>query len=263
MPDYYNVSFVGSGNMVWHLARVMEDAGHHILEIAARNEQGAKSILVRLYDAQWREDLDFTENPPDILILGVSDDAIEEIARELIIDENTLVAHCSGAVEMGSLEYSGAEQFGVIYPLQTLSKGRTVDFKKVPILIEGNSKSALKKLKSLGKSISNIAEEADSEERKRIHLAAVFASNFVTYMLQLSDKVLDEAGFNLEILRPLLAETLSKVFEIGPKAALTGPARRKDKKTMAKHLALLEPNSPEFLIYNTISELIVSGQFRH
>lgn len=256
MADYYDIAFIGTGNVAWHLAPELENAGHHVTEVYGRNPKNAKALQRKLYNAEISSSLNFSESDAEVYILAVSDDAVEQVAREIILPEGAVVLHTSGALAASKLGYVSTEHFGVLYPLQTFTKGKLVSFSDIPILIEGNTKHASRILKSLGKSISKKVYEVAAGHRTAIHVAAVFACNFSNKMMAIAQEILTENKFDFELLRPLIAETINKSLDIGPIAAQTGPAARGDLETLDKHMEFLK-HSPYKDLYRMISEKIL------
>jgi len=151
------------------------------------------------------------------------------------------------------------QQYGVLYPLQTFSKNRKIDFKKVPICIEGSSKATEKIIFELANKISGNVQKINSEKRKVLHLAAVFANNFQNHLYTLAKKITDSEKINFSLLLPLIEETTAKIKTENPIKIQTGPAARKDKKTMEAHLKMLKNNSSEKEIYKAISKSIAKN----
>lgn len=261
MSKYYKVTIVGSGNVAWHLSRALEDAGHFVLEVYSRNINNAISLTERLYDAEAVDSLDFSKSEAEVFILAVSDSAIEEIVGEIILPDNAIIVHTSGAMSTSELGYAATEHLGVFYPLQTFSKGKEVDWKQIPILIEAETKECSIALETLGKSISSQVFPVSSAKRQEIHLAAVFASNFTTYILSLSEQLLEARKINFDLLKPLIAETINKCFDMSPFDALTGPARRGDITTLNRHIQMLEGNQSQKDVYKTLSQQILDVYF--
>jgi predicted short-subunit dehydrogenase-like oxidoreductase (DUF2520 family) len=258
---YYRVSFLGSGNVAWHLSRAMEDAGHHIDEVFGRDEKALSQLCGRLYTAEPKFDLDFSETRADVLIMAVSDAAIEELAKELVLPEQTILVHTSGSVPMKALEYAGTDHMGVLYPLQTFTKGWDISLKDIPVLIEAHLKADGKVLRDLAESIKGSVAMTNSERRKQIHLAAVFASNFTTFMLMHAEQLAVQKGFSFDLLAPLVMETIQKALKMGPEAALTGPARRGDTDTLEAHMSLLNDNEELSSLYKYLSQRILDYFF--
>ncbi|MCB0454545.1 MAG: DUF2520 domain-containing protein [Aequorivita sp.] len=186
----------------------------------------------------------------DIYIIGIPDDAISSFSESLSF-QSRLVVHTSGGVAMNVL--SSKNRRGVFYPLQTFSKQRKVDFKNIPICIEAENSKDLELLQSLGKLISGNVVEISSEKRAKLHLAAVFVNNFVNHLYEIGSDILKGENLPFELLKPLIAETASKIESLSPEEAQTGPAKRNDKKTIEKHLHLLA-NSTHKKLYELFTE---------
>ncbi len=261
MSKYYKVTIIGSGNVAWHLSRALEDAGHFVLEVYSRNIKDAISLTKRLYDAEAVDSLDFSNSESEVFILAVSDSAIEEIVGEIILPDNAIIAHTSGAMSISELGYAPTEHLGVFYPLQTFSKGKIVDWKQIPILIEAETQVCADALETLGESISSRVFSINSAKRQEIHLSAVFASNFTTYILSLSEQILAERKLDFDLLKPLIAETINKCFDMSPYDALTGPARRGDMETLNRHIQMLEGNQSQKEVYKILSQQILDAYF--
>lgn len=188
----------------------------------------------------------------DIAILAVSDDAISEVSEKI---DTRLVVHTSGASDIHILKNSRCK--GVFYPLQTFSKSQSVDFMKIPICIEAESEKDYKLLESLGNLISEKVFRITSQQREMIHIAAVFANNFTNHLFQISNEICNAHEIPFEILHPLMEETVKKLNELSPQEAQTGPAIRRDQKTIKKHLFLLPEKYRN--LYTIFTESIQNG----
>lgn len=255
----FKIAILGTGNVAWHLAPALEEAGHTITEIYARKLADAEKLTARLYTADAKDDLDFSGSEAEIFILAVSDQAISELADEIILPEESILAHTSGAVPLDVLGYSSATFTGIFYPLQTFSKERKIDFGDVPFLLESEDQAALQKLKKLAKSLSPNQYLIKSRDRMALHVAAVFACNFSNHMLRISEEVMARQGLDFEMLKPLIIETISKSLELGAKRAQTGPARRVDFNTLDVHHQFLDYNEQIAEIYKLISQDIIDS----
>ena len=258
MSEQYNIAIIGSGNVAWHLAPELENAGHRVVEIYNRTPKNAKALQNRLYHAEINPSLDFSESEAEIFIICIPDDAIEETAQEIALPENAIIIHTSGSQSINKLAYTTTENIGVFYPLQTFTKSKRISFEDVPILIEAENTYTAKALKRLGKSISKKVIQLGSKDRMAIHVAAVFACNFTNYLFGTAEDILKRQGFDFELLRPLIAETINKSLDIGPENAQTGPAARGDLQTLDKHLDFLEKSEYKDL-YQLITEKILNG----
>ncbi len=255
----FKIAILGAGNVAWHLAPALEDAGHEITEVYARDIDKAAQITERVYSAEPKDDLDFSESKAQIFILAVKDSAISELADAIILPEGSILIHTSGAMSLDILGYSSASHSGIMYPLQSFTKGRKMDLDEVPFLLEAEDQETLQKLKILAKSLSPLVYVIRSKDRMAIHVAAVFASNFTNHMLRISEEVMRRQGLDFEMLKPLIIETLSKSLQIGAKNAQTGPAIREDYETMEEHHQFLNYNEQVAEIYRLISQDIIDS----
>jgi len=187
----------------------------------------------------------------DIYIIAVSDNAISELSKNLIL-KNKLVVHTSGGVDMTDLH--SISNKGVFYPLQTFSKEKDIDFLKVPICIEASNEKDLNLLENLAKSISNTVYNINSEQRKSLHVSAVFVNNFVNHLYDIANEICTEKNIPFEILLPIIKETAKKIETLSPFEAQTGPAKRNDSITIAEHLAILNNKQQE--IYTLLTKSI-------
>ncbi|MNT59498.1 hypothetical protein D3C72_1970150 [compost metagenome] len=146
-----------------------------------------------------------------------------------------------------------------MYPLQTFTKGRLLDFKTIPLFVEAADERTLAIIKELANTISSSVKEADFEQRKILHLSAVLACNFVNHLYDLSQDLLKVYQLDFDALRPLVLETALKVQKMNPHEGQTGPARRNDQLVIAKHLQLLSNNVPLKNIYTILTDSIVKS----
>ncbi|MGD0711959.1 MAG: DUF2520 domain-containing protein [Bacteroidales bacterium] len=246
------IVFIGSGNVAYKLAEAFKYTGRKIIQVYSRTEISAKG-LASLVNAGYTTDLNNIEKGADVYIISVSDTAVPEIVKNLKLGKS-LVVHTSGFLSMDIL-YHTSKNIGVFYPLQTLSKNRIVDFLSIPVCIEANNEDNLVMLEDLARSFSTDVRYVDSSQRKLIHLAAVFASNYTNQMYCIAEEILKDSGIPFDILKPLILETAEKIMNMDPYEAQTGPARRNDTEVINQHLKMLKNNDyKEF--YKMLSEMI-------
>jgi len=248
----YKINLIGSGKVATHLAKAFIQAGHELKGVYSKTFQNAKELADQTGSRAY-EKIDDLSQEVDVWIVSVKDDAINEIADKLNVG-NALVVHTAGSVNVNI--FKRFNNYGVFYPLQTFSKTKTVDFSNIPLLLEANSSTNLELLMKLGTSISENCREVNSEQRKKVHIAAVFACNFTNYMFSLSEQVLKENNLDFDLLKPLISETIEKAMEIGPQNAQTGPAIRNDVNVIENHLHLLESNPKLKDLYSYLSSSI-------
>lgn len=250
------ISIIGSGNVATHLSAAFKNAGHRIVQVYSRNPQHA-ALLAYHVGATPVSSLEEIDTETDLFVISVKDDAIAPIAAELARNQK-LIVHTSGSTSLESL-LAFTPNAGVFYPLQTLSKTREIDFRTVPLCVEGNNEVTTSLLEELAGSVSNRVYRISSEQRRVLHLAAVFACNFPNYLFDAARQLLAQSDMDFELLRPLILETAQKVQEHLPASVQTGPAVRNDQLTMAAHLNMLA-DAPELkMIYELLSQEIIKN----
>lgn len=248
------ITLIGSGNVATHLAAALKNAGHTIVQVYSRTMHNA-ALLAYHVKAEAIDDLKSINTDTDLFIIATKDDAIGPIAEQLAVHQKLMV-HTSGATDLYSL-LAFSDNVGVFYPLQTFSKTKEVDFWNVPVCIEANNEAIAKTLKQLAQTISNKVYHIDSEKRKALHLAAVFACNFPNYLYTIAQQIIAKQGLDFELLRPLIQETAEKVQSADPASVQTGPAIRNDEITLALHRQLLEGEPDLQQLYFLLSQGII------
>ncbi len=227
------VSIIGFGNVAQHLALALHESPHiSLLQLYSRSKNPISTLS---FSVEFIDDLSKLQKA-DLYIIAVSDSAITEISRKLPF-ENRLVAHTSGSVPMDEID--GRNRKAVFYPLQTFTKSKKVDFKNIPICLESDNADDYKLLETVAKSISEKVFPISSEQRKSLHVSAVFVNNFTNHLYHIAEEICIEQQVPFDILKPLILETADKILMLSPKDAQTGPAKRNDKNTIDSHLDFL------------------------
>lgn len=255
MDQRLKITLIGAGNVATHLGRALGEVAD-INAVYSRNLHNATSLASELGEGVIATDsLSNLPTDSDIYIISVVDDAIRPIVEATAYINGGIWAHTSGSTPMEV--FAGVrDRYGVFYPLQTFSKTKMVDVRQVPMLIEGSSPEVASILYSLAEGISKNVRYVDSKGREHLHIAAVFACNFVNYMWTQADSLLRPAGLDISVLMPLLEETLDKMRHVTPYEGQTGPARRGDLAIIEKHLRQLsDPHQHQ--LYEIISEQIL------
>lgn len=250
-----NIVILGSGNIATHLGRAFKLAGQDISQVWSRDITHASSLADTLAAEPINNMFDL-DRSADLFIIAVKDEAIREIALELKLSDQLLV-HTSGSTGLSALE-GASSKIGVFYPLQTFSKIKSVDFRQIPIIIEANSPEVLSSIRAIADRLSEKVIELNSEQRKTLHVAAVFACNFTNHLFGLAQELLEEQGLDYDLLKPLIAETLSKIEMNDPVSVQTGPAIREDQATIQAHLELLKHKPDLSELYTKLSQSIVN-----
>ena len=249
MLEIKKILLVGSGNVASHIALNLDSKKYCIHQIFSRSEDNAKN-LKNILNCQW------TNNPKKILdsdltIVAINDDSIKEVLSDL---PNNPTVHTSGNTNISVLE-NYFSNYGVLYPLQTFKKDVEMEINDIPFLIEANNKIFEKELLDLALCLSNKVEKVNSNERKKIHIAAVIACNFSNHMLVLAKKLMKDSNLEFSLLLPLIRKTFSQINS-DPIKLQTGPAAREDIKVVNEHLESIQDKNMN-LIYELISKSII------
>lgn len=228
-----SVLLIGKGNVATHLHNAFLNA---------------ENILVTQINSRKLENIPIA----DITIIAVSDDAIAEVSSKI---KNSFVVHTSGACSINELKNTTNK--GVFYMLQTFSKEKEVNFYEIPFCLEIKHKKDKQLLEKVAKSIGKKVYSINYEQRKALHIAAVFVNNFTNHIYKIGNDICKEYNVPFEILYPLIKETVSKIETLSPEKAQTGPAVRNDIKTIYNHLDLLNKEQQE--IYTILTKSIQNG----
>lgn len=231
------VVFIGAGRLATHLAIELSKLSFNILQVYSRTDLSAIELAQKV-NAKATTNIKEIESNADIYIFSVKDSALAGLLTQ-IPPNNGLWIHTAGSIPINIFEKYN-DRYGVLYPFQTFSKDRYLDFKTIPIFIEANNKKDLSILTTITNQISNKVYPLSSEKRQYIHLTGVFACNFVNHMYSISQDILKKEGIPFDITLPLIDETAAKVHSLSPKEAQTGPAIRYDENVINKHIQLIE-----------------------
>jgi len=245
--------FIGAGNLATNLSKELHKKAGTVIQVFSRTKESARELADQL-QASYTTDLVEITTDADIYFVALKDSAVPEVLSQLQF-KNKLLVHCSGSLPLSVLD-AYSQNTGVFYPLQTFSKNRQVNFSEIPVFIESESEQNLELLKSIARKISEKVTVLDSEKRKSLHMAAVFACNFVNHFYTLASDYLEANQIPFEVLHPLIEETSRKAQEMPPVQAQTGPAVRFDRNIIDEHLKMLGEHPHLKELYNSISRSI-------
>ena len=246
------VVFIGAGNVATHLSQAMKGVGFSVRQVFSRTADSAKA-LADILDCSYTTDIKMVLPDADIYVFSLKDDALPNIVADMAINDGLWI-HTAGSVHV-DVFCGYAKRYGVLYPMQTLSKSRETDFSIVPLFVEGCTEDVEDDIFKIAGMLSENIMSMGSDKRRYVHLAAVFACNFSNHMYSLAAKILDKEGIDSNILLPLIDETASKMHSMSPQEAQTGPAVRYDRNVIDRHLSMLEEESMRRL-YTMMSESI-------
>lgn len=231
------IVLIGRGRLATNLQRALLEAGHEVVSINSRTLDGLPLTA-------------------DVFVIAVKDSALSDVICNATKGrENQLFVHTAGSMPLSLFERH-TTCYGVFYPMQTFSKERQTDFADIPIFLEANGPEALTTLNALAESISRSVYNLSTEDRKYLHLAAVFACNFVNHCYDMAATVLEQHGLPFSVMLPLIDETARKVHELHPRRAQTGPAVRYDENVIRMQTGLLTEIPELQRIYLQLSENI-------
>jgi len=246
------IVIIGSGNVAQHLIKAFKKSRNiKVVQVFARNKESISHLVVPSKITSNFNDL----KEVSLYIIAVSDNAVVEVSSKIPFT-NKMVLHTSGSIAIEDLDAKNIR--GSFYPVQTFSKAKNVDFKKIPICIEIEQESMYKVVEGIAFSFSEIVYKITSEQRKSLHIAAVFVNNFVNHLYQIGQEICTENNVSFKILKPLIQETANKVMTLSPNEAQTGPAKRNDTQTINSHLHFLsDKNQKE--IYKILTKSIIDN----
>ena len=225
------------------------------MQVYSRTEESARTLADEV-EAEYITDLKEVSKEARLYIISLKDAAFVELLPQITEGkQHALLVHTAGSIPMNIWE-GYAERYGVFYPMQTFSKQRAVDFREVPFFIEAKRPEDVELLKGVAGTLSEKVYEADSEQRRSLHLAAVFTCNFTNHMYALAAELLEKYHLPFDVMLPLIDETARKVHELPPCDAQTGPAVRYDENVINKHLSMLEDTPALQEIYKLMSKSI-------
>lgn len=249
------IAILGTGNVAWHLAHGFAVINEVEVMVWGRNPQALKA-LAESANCHFSSDLGDVCEEADLIVMAVTDRSIESLAHQLTDYSRSVIAHTSGSVGMDVLT-GVCKRYGVFYPLNTFSKSAKLDWQNTPFFIESSDKDGEDLMLKLAQLLSKNVRLINSETRRKLHIAAVFACNFTNYFYGLAEELLEKNNLSFDLLRPLIKQTAEKAMEQLPSKLQTGPAARKDMSVIAKHITALENNPKHQELYELISNYIL------
>lgn len=250
-----DIVFVGAGRLATNFARALHEKGHRITAVYSRTQASAQA-LATVVGGLATDSLSSLPKTADAFIISIKDSALTTVIPALAKGrEEQYFYHTAGSMPLSVFDEK-LPNVGVVYPMQTFSKERQVDFSHIPFFVEGRSESALQKGCEIALAVSDNVRELSSEGRRHLHLAAVFACNFANHCYALSEEVLREYDIPFSVMLPLVGETAEKVKTMSPREAQTGPAVRYDRNVIDAQSRLLSDKPELQAIYDMMSKSI-------
>jgi predicted short-subunit dehydrogenase-like oxidoreductase (DUF2520 family) len=250
------ITLIGAGNVATHLYNALKKC-----ETLSVNQWFSRDLT---QISKYNNEVSVTDDlqnlkESDVYIIAVNDDSIESISKQLPFQDR-LVVHTSGSVRLYDIDMK--HKRGVFYPLQSFSKDVDLDFSEVPVCVEALRKEDFYTLKTIGEALGCVIHKVNTNQRKALHLAAVFANNFTNQIYRMAHEICESQSADFDILKPLIKETAKKIDNISPYKAQTGPAKRGDKKTIKKQLKMLD-NEMQKEVYQLLTKSIKQTHGQH
>ena len=255
--DIMRVVLVGAGNVGTHLAYHLHSSRVKLVQIWSRTEVSARTLGERV-EVPFTTTLDDLSADADLYIVAVPDHALPEILSLLSLQRDRFIVHTSAGSSMEILRIA-SDRYGVFYPLQTFSRTHPVRFSDVPLCLEANTAGDLALLKDFARHFSRRIYIMDTEKRKTVHLAAVFANNFPNYLYQVSEDILHGEKLPFDLVKPLIRETAMKVQRQSPRQVQTGPASREDHAIISEHIERLGRDTAYARLYSFLTQCILDS----
>lgn len=217
-----NVRIIGPGRAGRALAITLVATGWDLEDFIGRNE-----------------DLDHAAIGPDLLVIATPDDVIAEVAEAIMPAPGTVVAHLSGAL---GLDVLGTHPHkAALHPLVTIPNPQVGAERMIGAwyAIAANTPGAMRLVEEVVQALHGRSILVADEHRALYHAAAAVASNHLVALLAQVQRIGEQAHVPLEAYLDLVRMSVDNVEQMGPKAALTGPAARGDMATISRHLAAL------------------------
>lgn len=247
------VVIVGSGNTGTVLGHLIKNSGHEIVRVISRTPENAQALAARL-NCSFGTLHDPDYGDADLYIICLSDFAINNI-EDLVALKNKFIVHTAGSIPMNALA-PFSDKFGVLYPLQSLSK--YVDrIPEIPLLIDGNNPDTFHFIEEFAKTISPLVSHANDKQRMGYHIAAIFGANYSNHMFALAEIYCQREKLDFHYLLPIIKEILLRISHFSPFLTQTGPAIRNDVFTITKHLNTLNQYEDLKYMYLKIAEDIL------
>lgn len=247
------ITLIGSGNVATHLAKALYGAGNQILQIWSREYDHAEALANQVF-AEPIDKLNLLYPTADVYILAVADDALFDLALDLKL-RNALVLHTAGSVSLKVLQPI-SRKHGVVWSPQTFIRDVAMDYSQLPFCIEGSTPEVESAIRELLEPVSNHIFSIDTQQRQWLHLAAVMTNNFGNAINALAQDILAEHNIPFEILHPLITMTAEKIKQGGLWQQQTGPARRRDQKSIDNQRRLIADDEQLLALYDLLTETI-------
>jgi len=224
------IALVGPGRAGQSIAISANGAGHDVAAVAARDIEQA-TVVARRFDAVPLA-IGEPVPPVDLVIIAVTDDAIEAVAGEIApVARNAAASaiHLSGATPVSALQAFGDHgvAIGSFHPLQTMPTPELGARRLAGAWVAVTADEPLRStLYDLAETIGLHPFDLRDDDRLAYHAAAAAAANFPIAALAIAERLFEAKNVPFDAARPLVDAIVANAFDSGPEASLTGPIAR-------------------------------------
>jgi predicted short-subunit dehydrogenase-like oxidoreductase (DUF2520 family) len=258
----HKVVIIGCGNVAWHLALKLRKQKNIQLFIYNHKANNDLTTIKNELGISAFSNLNTVIKDAHAYFICVSDSAIESVAKKI----NYLPASANLFITSGNFDLKKLDKHwkntSIFYPLQTFSKNDEIKWKDISIIIEPSNALTEKKVITYANIFTNDILKLKYQQRLKLHLCAVLVNNFTNSLYVEADKLMKSVrkDLNIKTLYPLIKQGTKKIKYLTPLEAQTGPAKRKDKDVIEKHLSLLRSNKEVAQLYTLLTQLIQTQQ---
>ena len=259
------IGFIGAGKVGTALAFHCVRLGYEIAGIYDINPERTQKLanLLKIDRLSILKSIEEVTKDSNVLFLIVPDKNIKPVFMRVKneIAPGTILVHCAGVFGIEVFSVKGRQKFEslAMHPLQTfLSPKQAIAVLPKSYFALDGTKKGLQFGKRFIRQLKGKAILVTDKDRPLYHAMCVFASNFINGLMEAAEEIGKKLGFSrrqtIAMLMPLIKSTLNNIRDRGAVASLTGPVKRGDRKTVARHIQALKANIPEIVpVYRALT----------
>lgn len=262
MKNLPSITVIGTGSVGSALIDIFEKNGYTLCSLWNRSRGEIWDEAAQKYNPSRSDFPSQLGEFGDWIFITTPDGIIGPTAKKLSEitgswDQKSVI-HCSGnmtSAECESLAQKGARTASM-HPLQTFQKGDGAErFKNIYISLEGEE-GLVEELRLVIETMGAKPVRVTPGQKQKLHVAAVFASNYLVALMATAEEILEEEGIDegLRLLEPLIRQTLANILDHGTGQSLTGPVARGDTATVRQHLESLKTDTEKTELYTVLGK---------
>ena len=246
------IVIIGSGKVANWFGKILHQNRHEIIQVYSRNIENA-SILASDLNAEPIDNLQKINTTANLYLIAVADNAVEEILVN-ISGVNGILINTSGSMNISDMKNKSAN-YGIMWPMISVTKDMKPENDFI-MVIEASDSSTENKLKELSSLFTEKVYSLSYEQRKALHLSAVFSNNFTNHLISIAQQLLEKNDIDPSVLQPMLENMIERLKNSPAKELQSGPALRDDTIVMQNHLQMLKDHPDLQSIYKSLSKSI-------